>query len=80
MSAQLAAYLHKPAMSRAANERIAQRAASLHFASRVPMICECANPSCREMILIDLADYWQLRADPRRYLTAPGHVLEKLRL
>ncbi len=55
-----------------ANERLAERAEALRFVSRVPMFCECADPTCQALILIDL----ELRRDTRLYLTAPGHRLD----
>jgi hypothetical protein len=74
MSAQEhGAYRRKPALARAANERIAQRAARLRFAARVPLLCECADPSCRELIRLDLEEYRRIRAEPSRYVTAAGH-------
>lgn len=58
---------------RAANDRIAEKAALLRFVSRVPMRCECGAPECRALVLISLDDYRELRADPDNVLTAPGH-------
>lgn len=61
---------------RAGNDRIAERAEQLRFVSRVPMLCECGQPGCSQMVLIGLDEYRSLRADGRRYLTAPDHRLE----
>jgi hypothetical protein len=46
---------------RASNDRIAHRAEALHFAARVPMICECGDPSCRALVLVALEDFRHLR-------------------
>jgi hypothetical protein len=62
--------------ARAANERIAEKAERLHFVSRVPMLCECSTPSCREVVMIGLEDYHRIRSDPDAFLTAPGHEIE----
>jgi hypothetical protein len=62
--------------ARAANERIAEKAERLQFVSRVPMVCECRAPDCRTIVMITLADYHEMRRDPERFLTAPGHEVE----
>jgi hypothetical protein len=46
---------------RASNDRIAQRAEALHFASRVPMLCECGDPNCRALVLVSLEGFRHLR-------------------
>lgn len=60
---------------RSANERIGRAARSHHFepSQRVPFICECADPSCRELVLISLVDYEAVRAHPDRFFLAGGH-------
>jgi hypothetical protein len=62
---------------RMGNDRIAERAEQLHFVSRVPMLCECGDPACNQIVLIGLPEYAQLRSDGRSYLTAPDHHLEQ---
>ena len=75
MSAQEdGAYQGKPALSRAANERIIQRAARLRFTARVPVMCECSDPSCYEIFPIALDEYWRLRSGGG-YLVAPAHTV-----
>ena len=77
---ELAQGASRPDEVRSGNDRIAERAEQLHFVSRVPMLCECSDPDCSQIVLIDLDAYRQLRADPRRYLTAPEHTLEGAKL
>jgi hypothetical protein len=74
---ELAINSDRPDEVRLGNDRIAERAEQLHFVSRVPMLCECGQPGCSQMVLIGLEEYRQLRADGRRYLTAPDHCLER---
>jgi hypothetical protein len=62
--------------ARAANNRIAEKAAQLRVVSRVPMLCECGAPDCRTLVLISLPDYRELRDAPDRFLTEPGHPIE----
>jgi hypothetical protein len=39
------------------------------------VICECANGDCTERVEIRSSEYEKVRADPRRYIVVPGHVL-----
>ncbi|HZS30156.1 MAG TPA: hypothetical protein VFA37_02745 [Gaiellaceae bacterium] len=60
--------------AREANDRIAAKAAALHFVSRVPMLCECSTPGCRKVVMVGLADYHSLRATDGAHLIAHGHA------
>jgi hypothetical protein len=60
------------AIFRDANERI-RAVAEEHALDRVPFICECADPSCRELIMLTLAEYREVRADPHLFVNAVGH-------
>lgn len=40
---------------------------------RVPFVCECADPNCRELVRMSLDEYRMLRADPRLFVNVPGH-------
>ena len=64
---------------RCANERIERAAQSHHFhaSQRVPFICECSDPSCRELVMLSLIDYEALRAHPDRFFLAAGHEDEE---
>lgn len=59
---------------RTSNDHIAERAVRLHFVSRVPMLCECSDPSCRSILLIGLERYDELR--DAGFFTAPGHTVD----
>ena len=75
MSAQRQrAYLSRPETARYSNDRIAEQAARYRFVSRVPMLCECSDPDCEQLVLIRLEEYRELRRD-ETFLTAPGHTL-----
>ena len=39
----------------------------------MPFICECAEPSCREVVRLTLAAYREVRGDPRHFVNVPGH-------
>jgi len=72
MSAQERAYDSRSQVVKDGNEGIAAKAVALHFVSRIPMLCECDDPACRELILLTLGDYREARKE-REFLTAPGH-------
>lgn len=60
------------ALFRDANERILATAEA-YDAQRAPFLCECADLSCRTVILVPLAEYEAVRASGRRFINAPGH-------
>jgi hypothetical protein len=56
------------------NERVRELNERLGEA-RLPMLdwlCECANTDCVEQIAMTLAEYGSVRADPARFVVAPG--------
>jgi hypothetical protein len=61
------------AIFRSANERIHAAAGAYDVALRVPFICECADPTCTEVVRLQLAEYEEIRSDPRRFFNVPGH-------
>jgi len=67
--------VNRSARVRVLNERIAQKAAEHRFVSRVPLLCECDEPECRETFLIGLDDYHQVAASGG-VLTVPGHRVD----
>ena len=58
---------------REANEQIADRATEYELDDRVPFICECADPACREIIRVSLDEYAHVRSHARWFLNAIGH-------
>lgn len=64
---------------RIANERMARweerrtgnGAAASYF-------CECADQACREAIRLSQTQYEAVRAEPRRFVVRPGHIIEDL--
>src|SRR4051812_23949734 len=36
-------------------------------------ICECSNPGCTERVSLTTHEYERVRADPTRFVIAPGH-------
>jgi hypothetical protein len=60
---------------RTSNERMERQAVSLRFEpdQGVPFVCECADPSCYEIVMLSLEEYERVRAHPRRFLLVAGH-------
>jgi hypothetical protein len=61
------------AVFRNANEGIERSAVEHGVAEGVPFLCECAEPSCTELLRLSLVDYEMVRAQPRWFINAPGH-------
>ena len=58
---------------REANERIRAAAGVYDVATPVPFICECSDPTCSEVVRLELDQYEEIRADSRHFLNVPGH-------
>jgi hypothetical protein len=60
---------------RNANERMQGLARSHRFdaSQRVPFVCECADPNCREIVMLSLTDYEAVRAHAGRFFLVAGH-------
>ena len=62
------------ALFREANEGIQEAASTYDVLDRIPFICECADENCRELIVLSMDEYEEIRGNPRHFLNAPGHV------
>ena len=60
---------------RRANEGIADLGRRQGWRFPVPFLCECADRRCFARLELTLEVYEDLRSDPKRYLTAPGHAI-----
>lgn len=58
---------------REANERINAAAGVYAVDIPVPFICECADPTCADVVRLALSQYEEIRADSRHFLNVPGH-------
>jgi hypothetical protein len=58
---------------RAANERIELGAERAGIVGSVPFICECPRRSCTEIVRMAFEAYEDVRANPVRFFTVPGH-------
>jgi hypothetical protein len=57
---------------REVNERIV-RLNQVFESPEGDFLCECASGLCAERLRLSLEEYEAIRADPRRFLMAPGH-------
>jgi hypothetical protein len=60
---------------RTANERMRALAATHRFETEqgVPFTCECADPTCREILMLSTREYERVRAYPNRFVLVAGH-------
>lgn len=60
---------------RRSNERLARAAHGHRFRStdRVPFLCECADPSCFEAVMLNIEEYERVREHPSRFVLVAGH-------
>jgi|SRR5579875_3445621 len=63
---------------REANEAIARGLWPGEEGRRVPFRCECARLDCRVAVELTVRDYEAVRAHPRRFIVAPGHVFPEI--
>jgi len=63
------------AVFRDVNERIQEVASAFDMSTEpLDLICECGSANCVDRIALAPSEYEQLRADPRMFAVAPGHV------
>ena len=61
------------AIFREANEHIEEAAEKVGHSGTVPFICECADPSCREIVRLTFEEYEHVRDRSTTFVNAPGH-------
>ena len=64
---------HTQVMFRQANESIAETAAEYAMTQQIPLICECADDHCREIVQLSVEQYEHVRSSSTRFFTATGH-------
>ena len=55
------------------NERLKHRPGQLRPGGRLEIVCECSREECTVRLVVPVAQYEQVRANPRAFLVAPGH-------
>jgi len=66
---------HNEAVFRAVNEEVSE---AHDGDGRTAFVCECADRACTERVVLAADEYRFVRADPRRFVVAPGHVVPEL--
>ena len=66
------------ATSREINERIEQGHQGTAPADHVRMVCECGLEDCDRLVAISIAEYEQVRSDPRQFAVVRDHMTEEL--
>jgi hypothetical protein len=67
------------ALFREVNERLRDMNEAFETLTRdSEFICECANRDCIEHVLMTLAEYEEVRANPTHFLVLPGHVVPEV--
>ena len=64
---------------REVNERISDSAES-HGTSTHPyeFLCECSETACTERVVLTLAEYEHIRAEPTRFVVKKNHVIQEI--
>jgi hypothetical protein len=66
---------------RSVNENIEEAATSGGLDDHTfEFCCECSNTDCTLLLPMTVAEYEQIRADPRQFLVAPGHELPEIEI
>lgn len=67
------------ALFRSVNERIEEAAASSGGdAHQFEFFCECSNAACNLLLPMTIAEYEDVRKNPRHFIVAPGHELPEI--
>jgi hypothetical protein len=66
------------ALFRTANERMADWEEHHVHSETELYYCECADPNCREKVVLRHADYERVRADSCYFVIVPGHEVPDL--
>ena len=61
---------------REVNERIAEITRSWAWEGGQAFLCECSTGRCTRAIWLTREEYEGIRAEPGRFLTAPGHEVD----
>jgi hypothetical protein len=62
---------------RAANERLRSRMEAMTYRGRRPVICECSDPDCMEVLELTSAQYRRVR-ERGNFVIAHGHVTPEI--
>jgi hypothetical protein len=60
-----------------ANERLRSRMEGLSVRGRRPVICECSDPDCIEVLELTREEYQHVR-DEGNFVITPGHGIDEI--
>lgn len=69
--------VHNEEVFKAVNEEVSEAHAGGDD-GRTAFVCECADRACTERVPLSADEYREVRADPHRFVVAPGHVVPEL--
>jgi hypothetical protein len=58
---------------REANETLGEKRQALELDGRTPFLCECEDPTCTELIRLEVDEYEHVRSHANWFLVAAGH-------
>jgi len=64
---------------REANEKLGIKRQDLDIEGKTPFLCECADPTCTELVRLSLEQYEHVREHANWFLLAAGHDEENER-
>ena len=62
---------------RRANERLRSRMERLSVRGRQPVICECSDPDCMDVLELTRKEYQHVR-DEGNFVITPGHGIDEI--
>ena len=72
--------MHAEDVFRSVNDRIAEKGWQLGWRFPGPFLCECSDMHCFARLELTLEAYEELRSNPQRYLTVPGHEVAEAKV
>ncbi|TMK53874.1 MAG: hypothetical protein E6G66_00755 [Actinobacteria bacterium] len=67
-------------ISREINEGLEEAQASTSTERSLRLVCECGRPDCDRLLALTIREYEEIRADPRQFAVATGHVMAEVEL
>jgi len=69
---------HNEAVTREINEGIERGHEGASRTETIRMLCECGNDHCDRVIAMSVAEFEEIREDPRQFAVVPEHVIDEV--
>ena len=69
---------HNEAVTREINEGIERGHEGASRTEQVRMLCECGQDHCDRVIAMSVAEFEEIREDPRQFAVIPEHVIVEI--